>query len=67
MSRYATSYSYGHACRYEWGVWTISWVVDFYYEGTRGRFPRRFRRETTEAGAKRFCKKHKIDFPAPGD
>ena len=64
MSRYSSSSSTGHhACWLGEDEYEISWVVDFYYSGSRLRFPRRFRRDTNEAGAKRFCKKWKINFP----
>jgi hypothetical protein len=52
--------AYGFNCAdLEFGF-EISWVVDFYYDGSRLRYPRTFRRITDEAGAKRFCKKHNL-------
>ena len=63
MGRYSVQYSKGHRC-HKFGVddFRISWVVDRYYTGSRLRFPTTYSRDTDEAGAKRFCKKHGIDF-----
>jgi hypothetical protein len=64
MSRYSKSQSTSHRCVYIGsGDYRISWVVDFYYPNSRLRHPRRFRRETDEAGAKRFCKRWGIEMP----
>jgi hypothetical protein len=38
--------------------WRMSWVVDFYYQNSRLRHPRVFTRDTDDAGAVRFAKKH---------
>ena len=65
MSRYSSSGSYGHKVQYisyMGGCYRISWTVDFYYSDTRGRFPRKFSRDTDEKGARKFCKKWGIDF-----
>lgn len=67
MSRYASSGSYGHQCRYIQGFggfYRMSWVVDYYYPGVRLRWPRTFSRDTDEVGAKRFCKRWQIAMPA---
>lgn len=69
MSRYRPGRSYGHHIRDlrigrpRLGVFEISWTVDFYYSGSRLRYPRRFRRIADEAGAKRFCRKHELTMP----
>jgi len=64
MSRYNSRTSYGHDCSYRrrWDYYEISWVVDFYYHGSRLRFPRTFTRDTDEKGARKFCKKWDIEF-----
>ena len=63
--RYHAQRSYGHRCvSVGWGGYKISWVVDFYYKGDRLRYPRGFSRTTDEAGARRFCKRWNITFPA---
>jgi hypothetical protein len=41
----------------------MSWTVDFYYADSRLRYPRRFERDTDEAGARRFCKRWNTPFP----
>lgn len=46
-----------------WGDFTISWTFDRYYADSRLRFPHTYRRDTDEAGAKRFCKRWGIPFP----
>lgn len=65
MSRHRSSGSTGHSIEnlHHPDDWRLSWVVDFYYPGTRLRFPRRFYRDTDEAGARRFAKKHGIVMP----
>lgn len=61
MGRYSVERSYRHKCRKVGpGEYDISWVVDFYYSGSRMRYPRMFGRITDTAGAVRFCKKHNI-------
>ena len=69
MSRYSGGGSYGHNCIYnkKWNDWDISWYIDRYYEGSRLRFPRKFVKSTDEKGAKRFCKKWKLEFPRGED
>ena len=58
MGRFSEGHSYGHRCFREGGGWyRISWTVDYYYSGSRLRFPRGFSRDTDAKGAKRFCKK----------
>lgn len=64
MSRYTSEGSYKHSChkiKYS-DAYEITWTVDFYYSGSRLRFPRRFGRITNKRGAKIFCKKHNIPF-----
>lgn len=58
MSRYHPSRSTNH-CIAQFGPddFRISWVVDFYYSGSRLRWPRQFSRDTDRAGAKRFAKR----------
>lgn len=43
--------------------YTIGWTVDYYYQSSRLRWPRSFRRTTDAAGARRFCRKHKLLLP----
>ena len=43
----------------------LSWVVDRYYEWSRLRHPTGYKRDTDEAGARRFAKKHGIEFKEP--
>ena len=65
MSRHRSRKSYGHRVRkieHDW--YCLSWCVDFYYSGNRLRHPRGFRRDTDEAGAKRFAKRWKLEVPA---
>jgi hypothetical protein len=45
--------------------YVISWTVDYYYGGTRGRFPRTFERETDLVGAVRFAKRHDLPHWKP--
>lgn len=64
MSRYSPGHSYNHhimALRLD--EYEITWVVDFYYRGSRLRFPRQFGRITDEVGARRFARKHNIPMP----
>jgi Uri superfamily endonuclease len=44
--------------------WRMSWTVDYYYKNSMLRWPRRFSRDTDDAGAKRFAKKHGIVLDA---
>lgn len=63
MSRYNSSSSYGQRIeKFSRDDYRISWVVDFYYSGSRLRFPRRFSRDTDERGARRFARKWKLTF-----
>jgi hypothetical protein len=58
MSRHRSAPSYGHTITPQGpGEYVISWTIDFYYSNSRLRYPRRFRRHTDEAGAKRFRRK----------
>lgn len=65
MSRYHPGHSYDHACERDtyFGGYILHWTVDYYYADSRLRFPRRFRRDADEAGARRFCKRWDIPFP----
>lgn len=65
MGRFLDSGSYNQDCVYNprWGDYTISWTVDYRYDSKRIRYPRRFSRDTDEAGAKRFCKRWNIPMP----
>jgi hypothetical protein len=57
MSRHRRGSSYDHSVRaasYP-GEYSIHWMVDYYYAGSRQRFPRAFKRLTDRAGAERFC------------
>jgi hypothetical protein len=66
MSRYSPGRSYAHDFKKLGDNWyRLFWFVDYYYSGVRSRFPRQFRRDTDEAGAKRFCKRWNIDMPEP--
>lgn len=66
MSRYSRQTSYGHRIQHlGHGDYRLSWTVDRYYDGVRGRFPRRGTRDTDEAGAKRFAKRWRIAWEAP--
>jgi hypothetical protein len=64
MGRYSEGHSYEHGIRqFYYDEYEIWWTVDFYYKGSRLRFPRQIRRYTNEKGARRFCKKWKLEFP----
>jgi len=65
MGRYSSGGSYNHSCGAlrQWDTFMISWTVDYYYEGSRLRYPRRFTRITDGKGARRFCKHWDIPFP----
>jgi hypothetical protein len=61
MSRHRSSGSYDQRLRcIGKDCYDMSWWVDFYYEGNRQRWPRRFSRRTDLAGAKRFAKRHGV-------
>lgn len=66
MTRYHKQKSTNHKCVYieRLDIYRLSWTVDFYYRGSRMRFPRRFSRDTDEAGARRFCRRWGIPLPA---
>jgi hypothetical protein len=60
--------SYHHTVKYHpefGGYWRVCWTVDHHYPSSMLRFPRRHSRDTDEAGARRFAKKHGIAFPEP--
>jgi len=64
MSRDRSSSAYGFGLR-RIGPdhWRMSWAVDFHYEGSRLRHPRVFTRDTDDAGARRFAKRHGLTMP----
>ena len=63
MSRFNSSGAYNFCCRaLSDGDYRISWTVDYYYDGYRLRYPRRFSRITDNKGASRFCKNHNIEI-----
>lgn len=64
MSRHRSNGSYAHKIYKERDdEYVLSWRVDRYYDGMRGRFPHSYRRDTNTAGALRFAKKHRIAMP----
>ncbi len=64
MSRYSSSGSHSHRCQdLGHGDFRLSWMVDRYYSGSRLRHPRWCTRDTDATGARRFCKKWKIELP----
>ena len=64
MSRYSSSGSTGHGIqRFGPDEFRISWVVDFYYRGSRLRWPRQFTRDTDRAGALRFSRRWGVPMP----
>lgn len=64
MGRYEPSRSRSHHCEcLGRDEYFISWEYDRYYTGSRLRFPTRIRRYTNEKGARKFCKRWKIEFP----
>lgn len=67
MGRYSGNNAGGHNVRViEHGfTYRLSWTVDRYYSGSRLRHPVTYTRDTDEAGALRFCKKHGCTMPAP--
>lgn len=64
MSRHGRNSSYGHRiitiCE---GHYRLAWTVDRYYPNSRLRWPTGVTRDTDEAGAIRFAKKHGVNFP----
>jgi hypothetical protein len=66
MSRHSPGRSYGHAIqRLGPDDFRLSWVVDFYYQGSRLRHPRRFNRDTDEKGACRFRLRWNLAWSIP--
>lgn len=56
--------SYGQYIRHLGHDWyKIGWTVDYRYPTSRLRFPRGFERNTDEAGAKRFARRHGLELP----
>jgi len=63
MSRHSPGHSYGHAIkRFGSNDFRLSWVVDFYYQGSRLRYPRRFNRDTDEYGARLFARRWNLTW-----
>jgi hypothetical protein len=66
MGRYSANPSRQHHIRRNGrDDYTLSWVCDRYYAGSRLRFPTRTRRFTDEAGARRFAKRWGCLMPEP--
>lgn len=63
MSRHRAAGSYGHHIAKIVDFYRLSWTVDRYYPDSRLRFPRRCRRDTDLAGAKRFAKRWDLKLP----
>lgn len=64
MSRFSGGGSKGHKIqRLDSSWYRLRWTVDYYYSGSRLRFPRGFSRDTDEAGARRFAKKWGVKMP----
>lgn len=64
MSRHRPSIGYSfHIHKLDQGAYRISWAYDRYYAGSRLRFPQHRSRDTDEAGARRFAKKHGLAMP----
>lgn len=62
MSLAYQSKSYGHRIQALQFGYQISWTVDIRPAGSRVRYPRRYTRITTKAGAQRFAKKWRITY-----
>jgi hypothetical protein len=64
VSRHRSSGAKGFAIKHLGGDdYRLSWVVDRYYPTSRLRHPRGCHRDTDEAGARRFAKKHGLEMP----
>jgi len=64
MSRHSSGGAYDQWIEYlDEGCYRIHWTVDYYYSGSRCRYPRHSSRITDEKGARRFCKKWGLDMP----
>ena len=66
MGRFSGPNSFEFHCHRRGWDYYISWTVDYYYASSQLRWPRRFRRWTDEAGARRFCRKHGLAMPDGG-
>jgi len=67
MSRFNSGGAYGFRCNRQeicgTHFWCMSWTVDRYYKGDRLRYPHNYSRDTEdERAARRFCKRHKLEF-----
>jgi hypothetical protein len=68
MGRYSPSKSSNHHVRrFSWDHYRLSWTVDRYFAGSRLRHPTVYTRDTDEAGARRFAKKHGLPDPVPAE
>jgi hypothetical protein len=64
MGRFRGANVHGYAVtRIGTDHWRLFWAVDRYYSGSRLRHPVHYRRDTDDAGALRFVKKHKLPIP----
>ncbi len=53
---------HSHSCRQITNQdWVISWCYDYYPKGVTWRATKKISRNTNDTGAKRFCKKWKIE------
>ena len=64
MGRFTGSNAHGHRLR-KIGPdhWRLFWTVDRYYRTSNLRHPVGYRRDTDDAGARRFAAKHGIADP----
>lgn len=67
LSRYRSRSAYGHSIkRLPMGYgYRLHWTVDRYYPSSMLRHPIGYSRDTDEAGALRFAKKHGVEMPKP--
>lgn len=64
MTRHRPGGGYSHRIsKIMEGWYEISWTYDRYYDGSRLRHPTGMRRQTDEAGARRFAKKWGVPMP----
>lgn len=52
-----------HQSRSFGSYYELAWTVDFKYEGSRLRYPRRFTRHSDEKGASEFCERWNVAPP----
>lgn len=66
MGRHSPSKSTGHRIRrFAPDHYRLFWVVDRYFTESRLRHPTLYTRDTDEAGAVRFAKRHGLPSPVP--